>query len=223
MPGKHHLGDRIPQHAWMILGGILAVAFVAGMVLLVQNNNTRDGSAALFEQPRSAAVVSAAHTPSRTVSSRPPVPSLAPATSSSRIVEVEPQARPVPPPRTTRARPPRTSAAPPPRPRPASAIAATYAVGSSWDTGFIGSIEVSNTGRTDENVTISVRHDTGSGVRVVTAWNATLNRQGDTTVFTGGPLAPGATLRIGFEATKRVPGRVRPAACTAGSGSCRVS
>jgi cellulase/cellobiase CelA1 len=102
-------------------------------------------------------------------------------------------------------------------------LSATYAVGSSWDTGFIGSVKVINRGSAARNWTVTVRHSSAAGVRITDAWNATLSREGDTSTFSGGPLAAGATQSFGFEATKRATGPVKPVACTVNQSGCRVS
>jgi hypothetical protein len=70
---------------------------------------------------------------------------------------------------------------------------------------------------------VTVTYDSRAGVRVTNVWNAQLSRQGDTNVFTGGPLAPGASVTFGFEATKQVRGRVEPSACAVDGTPCRQS
>ena len=60
-------------------------------------------------------------------------------------------------------------------------------------------------------------------VAVETPLAAELTRSGTSFVFTGGPLAPGATQTFGFEATKRVPGPVRPRSCTVNGNRCEVA
>lgn len=106
---------------------------------------------------------------------------------------------------------------------PPGAPAARYAVASSWDTGFIGGVLLSNPTGTALSWRVVVTHDPDAAVRVTTAWNADLERSGATTVFTGGPLAPGASQTFGFEATKRVTGAVRPISCTVNDVACAMS
>ncbi len=43
------------------------------------------------------------------------------------------------------------------------------------------------------------------------------------TGFIGGPLEPGATQSLGFEATKQATGEARPTSCTANGSWCRMS
>jgi hypothetical protein len=58
---------------------------------------------------------------------------------------------------------------------------------------------------------------------VTEVWNAELEQGGATTnVFTGGDLAPGATLTLGFKATKSVTRAVRPTTCVVGRVACQV-
>lgn len=106
---------------------------------------------------------------------------------------------------------------------PTGAPTARYAVASSWDTGFIGGVLLTNPTGTARSWRVVVTHDPDVAVRVTTAWNATLQRSGATTVFTGGPLAPGASQTFGFEATKRVTGPVRPVSCTVNGAACATS
>jgi molybdopterin biosynthesis enzyme len=70
--------------------------------------------------------------------------------------------------------------------------------------------------------TVKVSFDSDAGVRVGNTWNAQLTREGSTFVFTGGPLAPGATAMLGFEASKQVRGRIQPTSCTVDGAPCRV-
>jgi hypothetical protein len=109
------------------------------------------------------------------------------------------------------------------RPPPVSeGLTAQYTVSGSWDTGFVVGVLVTNPTGTAQAWQVSVSHDPDDGVRVSTFWNAQVNREGSTTVFTGGPVAAGATQSFGFEATKRVDGGVRPTACTVNGESCQV-
>jgi hypothetical protein len=106
---------------------------------------------------------------------------------------------------------------------PTGAPTARYAVASSWDTGFIGGVLLTNPTGTALSWRVVVTHAPDAGIRVTTAWNAALQRSGATTVFTGGPLAPGASQTFGFEATKRVAGPVGPTACTVNGVACATS
>ena len=144
----------------------------------------------------------------------------APVTSSP---SVRPTTRPaVPVPAKSRVT---TQPAPrsPTAPTAKAALTASYRVRSSWDTGFIGAVQVSNVSATPQNWTVAVRYDAADGVRITQAWNGSLSRGGDVTIFTGGPLAPGDTANLGFEATKQATGEVRPTSCTANGSWCEMS
>jgi hypothetical protein len=104
-----------------------------------------------------------------------------------------------------------------------AALTAAYTVQTNWDTGFIGAVRVTNVGAVPQSWTVTVRYDGSAGVRVTQAWNASLSPQGDTAVFSGGPLAPGATADFGFKVTKQVAGPVQPAACTVNHSACELS
>ena len=99
----------------------------------------------------------------------------------------------------------------------------TYAVGASWDRGFIGAVTVTNKSGPARNWTVRVTFEAKDGVRVGNVWNARVDRQGDTFVFTGGPLAAGASVSLGFEASKQVRGRIQPSGCTVDGAPCQVN
>ena len=131
---------------------------------------------------------------------------------------VPPKSRPTSPPRRT------------PTPRPTTApsrgadLTARYIVYTSWDEGFVVGIEVTNHSRRALPWSVKVIHDRSDGVRVKELWNADLKQGGATTnVFTGGDLAPGATLTFGFKATKWVTRPVRPTTCVVGRTPCRIA
>ncbi|GID98204.1 cellulose binding domain-containing protein [Amorphoplanes digitatis] len=116
-----------------------------------------------------------------------------------------------------------TKPAPPkPAPPPPASFTARYAVGASWDRGFVAMVRVTNTGTTARNWTVTVSYDSRAEVRITNAWNAQLDRQGDTNVLTGGPLAPGASFSFGFEATKQTRNRIQPSGCTVDGTPCRL-
>jgi hypothetical protein len=108
-----------------------------------------------------------------------------------------------------------------PSPAPGG-LTADYTVSGSWDTGFVVGVLLTNPTDRPQPWRVVVTHDRADGVRVTNAWNASLSRDGATVVFTGGPLAPGATQTFGFEATKRAGGPVRPTSCTVNGASCVV-
>jgi cellulase/cellobiase CelA1 len=123
-----------------------------------------------------------------------------------------PPSKPAPKPTTT-------------KPAPAAAFSARYTMGESWDQGFIGTVAVTN--RNGPAVpaapwTVRLTFAPSARVQVGNTWNARLSRDGDTFVFTGDQLAPGATVTLGFQASKQVRPRVQPATCTVNGAPCRI-
>lgn len=130
---------------------------------------------------------------------------------------------------TTKPKPRKTAVTPTPTParttkppKPAVTLAGHYTTGESWDQGFIGSVAVTNKAGAARNWTVKLTFAAGAGVRVGNTWNAQVTRQNNTYVFTGGPLAPGSSITMGFEASKQVKPRVQAATCTVNDGSCQV-
>jgi Cellulose binding domain len=189
----------------MVAGALLAAGALVGAMAWVRSVSGAE-SHPLMVQP-AVPVASVFPTPPES----PPVPLITPS-PSLRYTS--------PPPRSTRrsSAPVRTS---PPPPRP-PALAATYMVVANQDNGFIAALLVRNPGPTPQNWTVRVRYDDAAGVRIGQAWNATISRSGDTTVLTGGPLAPGATQNVGFQATRRGHGRLGPPSCTINGSRCAV-
>ena len=66
-------------------------------------------------------------------------------------------------------------------------------------------------------------HDDRGNPRLVGTWGANGTQAGDNVVFTGGPLAPGATTTFGYQIGKNGRGDLRPAGCTVVGGRCGVS
>ncbi|GAA2527903.1 cellulose binding domain-containing protein [Winogradskya humida] len=102
-------------------------------------------------------------------------------------------------------------------PPPAAVLSARYRTTASWDTGFIGYLQVTNNGDTSVDWAVSVTFAASAGVNITNTWNAQLTGA----TFTGGALAPGATATFGFSANKQVKGKVAPASCTARGTSCK--
>jgi hypothetical protein len=218
---RRTLGVLQPRHRRIVVG-VLAAALVAGVcagllfdksplgppllvlpaVSLGDSGPTPTGPAPATSVV-SAALPSPSHTPTHTSSTGPS----ASRTESTSAATPGP-ARPAP------GAPPAANPAP---------FTARYEVSSSWDTGFIVGVAVTNTGTTVQPWTIDVAHAPAAGVRVVSNRNADISRNGATTRFSGGPVAPGETRTFGFEAVKSVPARVRPATCTINGAPCDVT
>jgi hypothetical protein len=224
LPGKHTPvatgfvrifpgDDRRLRRGWFVVGSVLAVVVVWSLVW-AEHDTAQDPRPLLWQPPAPAAVISvpppsAAPSPT-TVRSAAAVlvtPSLVTAHSSPASVTPSPTST-------------STSAGPTSVP---AVLRATYTAGASSDTGFVGGVTVTNGSGTPQSWTVTVRYDRSAGVRITQAWNATPTREDDAYVFRGGPLAPGATVDFGFEATKRTRGPIRPAACTVNQTACRMS
>jgi hypothetical protein len=119
---------------------------------------------------------------------------------------------------TTKPTPRRTT----PPPTPATAFTGRYTTGASWDRGFIGNVDVTNKTGPARTWTVRLTFDPSAGVGVGNTWNAQLSRQGNTFVLTGGPLAPGSKVSLGFEASKQVRGKIQPATCTVDGAPCQL-
>jgi hypothetical protein len=223
LPGKHtptmlgRLLAALPgnsdhlRRAWTtVIIVIAATAFVLSMIWV--RNVSGTGPRALMVQPAaSSQPVLANPVPS------PPVPVLSPSATSPPSPRRSASAKLSPKPKKSSA-PARTTA----RARPA--VTATYSVGANWDRGFIASLQVHNTSKTPQNWSIMIRFDNQSGVRIGQVWNAVTSRNGDATVLRGtGPLAPGATLNVGFEAGKSGRGRTQAPSCTVNGSPCAMS
>ena len=221
LPGRHTFSgvglarifpsDDPLRRRWAVVGAVLATAAALWSVVWVEHSTARDPQPLLWRAPAPAAVISMpppssapALVAARSSSLVTIAPSLVPARSSP-TVTVTPSRTP------THARPTSVPGVPVPE---KVVLKATYAVGASWDTGFTCGVTVTNVSKTPRSWTVTVRYDGSAGVRVTQVWDATLTRQGNTNIFRGGPLAPGATQSFGFEATKRTNGPVRPAAFT---------
>jgi cellulose binding protein with CBM2 domain len=122
----------------------------------------------------------------------------------------------------TRSAPART----PPTASPRSgnpAFAATLTLSGSWDTGYIATLRVENTGTAAGAITVTVTHHNQPGLRLGPVWNATGEQHGDTFTFHADSVAPGASTTFGYQGNKDTGANARPAGCTIVGGSCRVS
>jgi hypothetical protein len=148
-----------------------------------------------------------------------PSPSLRPSsTSPSPKASRTPSKSPAKPTEKATTKPVRTTSPP----APAASFAAQYRVAADWDQGFVTAIDVTNKTGPARTWTLKVTYPAEAGVRLGNTWNAQVSRQGNTFVLTGGPLAPGATVSVGYEASKQVRSRVEPSSCTVDGVSCRL-
>jgi hypothetical protein len=122
--------------------------------------------------------------------------------------------------------PPPTSAAPPPRapvvpPAPAG-LTARYELTSTFADGFVPNIIVRNRTGSSQRWELRLTYPAEFRVRVANVWNATLRSEAgsDVLVFAGGPLAAGAEVRMGFQASKARRERVDPISCRLNGRPC---
>jgi hypothetical protein len=119
---------------------------------------------------------------------------------------------------------PPTTAAPsgaPARPeqRPAG-VTATYVLTSSFADGFVPNVIVRNRTGAAQRWEVRLAYPPEFRVRVVNSWNATLRSGTGELVFTGGPLAAGAEIKMGFQAAKARPAQPKPTACSVNGVRC---
>jgi hypothetical protein len=104
-----------------------------------------------------------------------------------------------------------------------NAITARYVITRSRDRTFQGGIFLTNTTNTARNWQVRVTHNPRAGVRMQASFGAQASTSGDTTVFSGGPLAAHSSVMVGFQASKNVGGVVRPTSCRVDGKDCIVS
>ncbi|MCC2308504.1 glycoside hydrolase family 6 protein [Cellulomonas chengniuliangii] len=108
-----------------------------------------------------------------------------------------------PPPTTPPPTTPPPTTPPPTTPPPAGACAVTYTA-NSWNTGFTGSVRVTNTGSSALSAW-SLTFSFPSGQQVTQGWSATWSQSGSVVTASNaawnGSLAPNASVEIGFNGT----------------------
>jgi hypothetical protein len=115
--------------------------------------------------------------------------------------------------------PSRTSSPPP----PPNDLNATYATGSSWDSGFIATVQIANTGSQARDFTVTLTYPSGSGVSVRGTWNVSASVSGNQVTLHGNSVAAGRTVTVGFQGGKTTRDKIAPTGCAVGGGTCRVS
>ncbi|MEV8505185.1 cellulose binding domain-containing protein [Actinoplanes sp. NPDC051475] len=210
MSGKHTTGQfGLPRYSFIAAAATLLVILVAWVAVRAAGPNERQ--APMLIVPPSSPVADAGYVLPSTI------PVVAPSPAVSRTS-----------PRPVRSSPTRPSAAPksavPKKlsPAPSASFAAHYRTGATWDTGFIGAVQVTNTGRSTHGWRVSVTYPSRAGVVVTNAWNAQVSHAGDTWTFTAADLAPGATATFGFQATQHSRTGARPTGCVVNGTPCRT-
>jgi hypothetical protein len=85
-------------------------------------------------------------------------------------------------------------------------------------------VRLQNKGNAAGSWTVTVSHANLSNLRLVGVWgNARGTQSGDNVVFTGGPLAAGASAGFGYQVSKTGRGSARPSGCAVVGGTCGVS
>ncbi|MFI7541695.1 cellulose binding domain-containing protein [Actinoplanes sp. NPDC049599] len=223
MPGKHTTVFPLRRYGFIGGAATLLVVLVSWVAVRAVGPTEPDTRIPLMVQPTVPLAAGAGPSliPSALASSSP-TPSASPSSSPSRSASPSPSPSPS---RTTAAPKPTTKPAPRKTtpPAPANAFTGTYATGGSWERGFIGAVTVTNKSGPARTWTVRISYPDNAGVRLGNVWNATLDRQGNTFVLTGGPLAPGAATTLGFEASKQVRDRIQPTSCTVDGTPCRLS
>jgi len=88
----------------------------------------------------------------------------------------------------------------------------------------VASVRVQNTGDATGSWSVTVSHATVNDLRLLGTWGAASGRQsGDNVVFTGGPLAAGASTGFGYQVSMSGRANARPSGCSVVGGRCRVS
>ena len=97
-------------------------------------------------------------------------------------------------------------------------------VSASWDQGYVASVRVQNNGDAAGSWTVTVSHANLSNLRLLGTWgNARGTQSGENVVFTGGPLAAGASGGFGYQVSSTGRGNARPSGCSVVGGRCGVS
>ncbi|WP_169789722.1 cellulose binding domain-containing protein [Actinoplanes subtropicus] len=95
---------------------------------------------------------------------------------------------------------------------------------SSWDQGYVASVRVQNTGKATGSWTVTVSHADLRNLRLLGVWGTARGTQnGENVVFTGAPLAAGASTGFGYQVSATGRGNTRPSGCSVVGGRCGVS
>ena len=199
MPGKHHRSsfELISRHRYpLVVAVVLLCIAVAGVLAAISNRRPTDPPLLIV--------------PALTVL---PSPTVIPAS-----VAASP-----PPPSPSSARP---SSSRRPRPSPSAqrpSFPAEYVIVNGRRSTFQVGIVIRNTGSTARNWQVVVTHNPADGVRLRGSVGAKVSTSGDTITLSGGPLGPGKTVTVGYQATHRSSEAVRPASCEIEGRACTVT
>jgi hypothetical protein len=88
---------------------------------------------------------------------------------------------------------------------------------------FQAGIVLENSGRTARTWQVRVSYAAADRVRVQRTFGARSSTSGSTVVFSGGPLEPGRSTMVGFQATTTADGEIRPTSCQVEGRACTIS
>jgi cytoskeletal protein RodZ len=214
LPGKHTTLFPLRRYGFIAGAATLLIVLVSWVAVRAVGPTQSDARVPLMVQPT--VPLAAGAGPSLTASVRA-------STTPSASKRPSPTATTGPAPTRTKPKPTSKPAVRKTSRAPAAAFTGSYTAARSWERGFIAAVTVTNKSGPARGWTVKVTFAARDGVRVGNVWNARVDRQGDTFVFTGGPLAPGASATLGFEASKQVRDRIQPSACTVDGASCRLN
>lgn len=100
-------------------------------------------------------------------------------------------------------------------------LTANYVLSRTWDDGFVANIELTNASGSDRPYEVRLTFPRNVTITVTGYWNASLTASRGSLVFTGGPLAAGRSIRVGFQATKNRSAQVDPTGCTVNGQPCQ--
>ncbi|GAA3912470.1 cellulose binding domain-containing protein [Actinoplanes auranticolor] len=220
MPGKHNTVIPLRRYTFIAGAATLLVVLVSWVAVRAVGPAHSDSRVPLMVQPTMPLGGPGASVPPSSVVPTSAVPTSASASVSPSPVSRSPRASRSPSKKATTRPAPRRTTSPP---APAASFTAAYRAGGNWERGFVAGVEITNKSGPARTWTVRLAFDPDAGVRIGNTWNARVTREGDTFVFTGGPLAPAATAMLGFEASKQVRGRIQPTSCTVDGAPCRLS
>jgi cytoskeletal protein RodZ len=226
LPAKHSARPLGPARIVLSAAAAVLVMLVVWVAVRAVGpaEASRQPSVVLPSMPQVPLAPTSSATPAPAPSASP---SASPSRSRSRSASPSPSrtsARPsshTPVPEKTTTKPPR--AAPTTTPPPSDVFSAALSVPASWEQGYVGAVRVRNVGSGSRSWSVTVSHSGQDNLRLTGSWNARGSQSGDNLTFTGGPLAPGATITFGYQVSKSGRGNARPSGCSVVGGKCGVS
>lgn len=223
MPAKHTRPFGPARLIFCFAAAILIVLVVWVAVRAVgPAEASRQPTVVLPSMPR---VTVASASPASSSASPALSPSLSPSSSPSRT---SPSPSRSASPSAASARPAPSSS--PPRVAPTTTkpvavpkdLTAAVGVTASWTAGYVALVRVTNTGGAAHSWSVTVTHQDQDSLRLGSVWGAAGTQRGTSLVFTGEPLAAGASVTFGYQVSKTGQGNARPAGCTVVGGVCSV-